>query len=63
MSLKYEQYRSLLTTREFLFSLLTTETRPKTIGELKARACNCLRHFPFLKEDGEPVFSKDDFKP
>lgn len=59
MSLKHEQHRSLLLTREFLFDLLFTDTRPKTVGEIKKRANQCLKHFPPLREDGEPMFSKD----
>lgn len=41
--------------------LLFTDTRPKTVKELKARAYSCLRHFPHLKENGEPIFSQDSF--
>lgn len=61
MSLRYEQYYSLHKTREFLRDLLRSSTRPKTGKELKDRAYSCLRHFPFLKENGEPMFSRDDF--
>jgi hypothetical protein len=61
MSLKYEQYHSLKKTQSFLRDLLFTDTRPKTVKELKARAYSCLRHFPHLKENGEPMFSQDNF--
>ena len=61
MSLKYEQYRALLRTREFLRDLLLP-TRPKKAKEIKARAYSCLRHFPFLKENGEPMWSQDNFR-
>jgi len=61
ISLKYEQYNSLVKTQKFLRDLLFTETRPKKVSELKARAYSCLRHFPHLKETGEPMFSMDDF--
>lgn len=61
MSLRYENYYALYKTREFLRDLLSTDTRPKTVKELKDRAYSCLRHYPFLKENGEPIFSKDDF--
>lgn len=61
MSLKYEQYHSLKKTQNFLRDLLTTDSRPKTVKELKARAYSCLRHFPFLRENGEPMFSQDNF--
>ena len=60
MSLKFEQYNSLLKTRKFLRDLLLP-TRPKTAKEIKARAYSCLRHFPFLKENGEPMWSQDNF--
>ena len=63
MSLRFEQHRALLMTREFLHDLLHPDTRPKTVKEIKERARRCLRHYPFLKEDGEPMFSQDDFKP
>jgi len=62
MSLKYEQYRSLKYTREFLRDLLNHDTRPKTVKELKERSLRCLRHFPALAEDGRPYFSVDTFK-
>jgi hypothetical protein len=61
MSLRYEQCYALYKTREFLRDLLSTDTRPKTVKELKDRAYSCLKHFPFLKENGEPIFSQDDF--
>jgi hypothetical protein len=61
MSLRYEQYHSLLKTQNFLRDLLFTDTRPKTVKELKQRAYSCLRHYPFLKENGEPMFSQDTF--
>ena len=63
MSLRNEQYKSLIRTREFLRSLLTTETRPKTVKELKEKAYRCLRHFPTLDEHGKPLFSQDPFGP
>ena len=61
MSLRYEQYDSLTRTREFLRSLLTPETRPKTVKELREKAHRCLRHFPTLHESGQPLWSLDDF--
>lgn len=61
MSLKYEQYNSLLATRNFLYDLLDTQKRPKTVRETKERVRHCLRHFPILKGNGEPIFSNDDF--
>ena len=59
MSLRYEQYWSLIKTQKFLRDLFDTKTRPKTVKELKNRAYSCLRHFPFLKENGMPYFSRD----
>lgn len=61
MSLKREQFRSLAVTQAFLFDLLDPKRRPKTVKELKDRAHRCLRHWPPLKTDGEPMFSKDNF--
>jgi hypothetical protein len=61
MSLRYEQHASLLITREFLLDLLNTSTRPKTVKELKARARMCLRHYPPLDKDGNPIFSNDEY--
>jgi hypothetical protein len=63
MSLKYEQYNSLKMTRDFL-RLVMQSKKPKSImewNEFKVTAAGCLRHYPFLKEDGEPMFSKDNF--
>jgi hypothetical protein len=60
MSLRYEQYRSLLKTREFLRDLLTSKVR-WTKKELKERAYSCLRHYPALTEKGRPMFSQDPF--
>lgn len=61
MSLRYEQYNSLKRTREFLRSLLSPDTRPKTVKELRAKAGRCLRHFPPLYESGQPWWSCDEF--
>jgi hypothetical protein len=64
MSLRFEQYNSLKMTREFLSELIQSK-RPKTAMEWHEwcwRAASCLHHYPFLKEDGEPMFSNDDFK-
>lgn len=61
MSLRYEQYNSLKITKEFLRELLYPETRPKTVKEMRERVSRCLRHFPKLKENGKPIFSKDHF--
>jgi hypothetical protein len=63
MSLRHEQYHALKKTQTFLRDLLFTDTRPKKASELKARAHSCLRHYPFLDDDGKPMFSKDDFGP
>ena len=58
MSVKEEQYRSLRMTRELLFDMLDPKRRPKTVKEMNERVRYCLRHFPFLHKDGEPMFSK-----
>ena len=62
MSLKLEQFRSLAATQALLFDLLETKKRPKTVKELKARVFRVLRHWPPLREGGEPMFSQDTFK-
>lgn len=59
MSLRYEQYAALLKTRAFLRSLLDSKTRPKTVKELREITYRCLRHFPPLHDDGQPMFSRD----
>jgi len=61
MSLRYEQDNALLLTRELLLDLLNTSTRPKTVKELKQRARRCLRHYPPLDGNGNPIFSNDTF--
>jgi len=61
MSLRHEQYRSLKITREFLRDLLDTHKRPKTVKELKNRVYLCLKNYPFLQENGRPIWSRDDF--
>ena len=61
MSLRYEQYRSLKMTREFLRSLLTVDGYPKTKKEMRGWAYRCLRHYPFLDEQGQPFWSQDEF--
>jgi hypothetical protein len=63
MSLRREQYYALKKTQTFLRDLLFTDTRPKKVSELKARAHSCLRHYPFLDNDGKPMFSRDGFGP
>jgi hypothetical protein len=61
MSLKFEQRRALLKARDLLRALLHPSTRPKTVKELRERAYSALRHFPFLDERGEPMWSQDEF--
>jgi hypothetical protein len=58
MSLKHEQYNSLLRTQKLLYDLLDPKKRPKTQKEMKDRVRRCLRHYPFLGEGGEPYFSQ-----
>jgi len=59
MSIRIEQYRSLLETREFLFALLDPSQTPRVPRAVRERASWCLRHFPFLRDNGEPEFSQD----
>jgi len=60
MSLKYEQYRSLHHTRHFLRDIMIGPRMPTKV--LRERASRCLRHYPFLARNGEPIFSMDDFE-
>ena len=61
MSLRYEQYNSLKVTREFLRDLMTIDKYPKTKGEMRERVGRCLRHYPFLYDTGQPMWSGDEF--
>lgn len=61
MSLRCEQRRALLKARALLPDLLHPSTRPKTVKELRDRASGALKHFPFLDERGEPMWSQDEF--
>jgi hypothetical protein len=61
MSLRFEQRRALLKARDLLRDLLHPSTRPKSVKELRERASCALRHFPFLTEQGEPMWSNDEF--
>ena len=63
MSLRFEQRNALLKAWQLLRDLLHPSTRPKTVKELRQRASCALRHFPFLDERGEPMWSQDDFEP
>ena len=59
MSLRYEQRRALQATREFLRQLLVPGKR-WTKTDLRRCAAGCLRHFPYLKANGEPLWSQDE---
>ena len=59
MSLKFEEYNALKSTRDFLFEILHRPVRSWTSEELKGKSRNCLRHYPLLTESGEPMFSND----
>jgi hypothetical protein len=63
MSLRHEQYRSLKHTREFLFSLLDPSVTKRVPRAIRKKASACLRHYPTLRENGEPMFSQDTFQP
>lgn len=57
MSLKHEQYEALKRSQELLHDLLDPKKRPKKVSELRERVRRCLRHFPPLDKNGEPLFS------
>lgn len=59
MSLRNEQYEALLRTRELLQDLSTSENYPKTRKEMRERVRRCVKHYPPLTEEGEPMFSKN----
>ena len=61
MSLRYEQRRALLKSRDLLCDLLDTHKRPKTVKEMRMRVLSALRHFPMLDYRGEPLWSQDNF--
>jgi hypothetical protein len=61
MSLRYEQHRALLKARTLLRDMLDPAKRPKKAGEMRHRAADALRHFPALKDSGEPICSSDTF--
>jgi hypothetical protein len=60
MSLRCEQRRALLLTREFLGDLVGYRGKRWPNPLLRDRASRCLRHFPFLAADGEPLWSLDE---
>jgi hypothetical protein len=61
MSLRFEQRNALLKARQLRRDCLDPKKRPKTVKELRERAYSALRHFPFLTEQGEPMWSQDEF--
>ena len=61
MSLKHEQHRALRLSRDFLQDLLQPAKTKRVPKEIRRRAYLCLRHYPLLKETGEPMFSRDCF--
>lgn len=63
MSLRYEQLNALKLAHDLLIDLLFTDTRPKTVKELKSRADRCLRHYPYLDASNRPIWSNDEFSP
>ncbi len=61
MSLRYEQYNALKKTRAFLSNILCVGTDIKSLKAMRNAASDCLKHFPPLYENGQPVFSQDEF--
>lgn len=62
MSIRTEQYRALQMTRALLRDLLDRSKTPRVPKEVRERAYRALRHYPLLMENGEPVFSRDEFE-
>lgn len=46
MTLPDERYRSLVQTKEFLESLISTKKTPRVPGKIRMHALMCLRHWP-----------------
>jgi len=61
MSLRYEQYNSLRATKDFLRDLLDPRKTERIPRDIRKRAYRCLRHYPHLYENGQPMFSADPF--
>lgn len=61
MSLRIEQYRALNMAKEFLFDMCDPKKTPRVPSDVRRRASHCLRHYPVLSENGEPIFSKDSY--
>jgi len=59
MSLRYEQYRSLLLAKALLLEIINKPHAHWTAHTLKRRAAQAMRHFPCLTEKGEPDWSRD----
>jgi hypothetical protein len=60
MSLRYEQYNSLKLTQSFLRDILSWEG-PMRKCDMREQALACLKHFPHLHENGQPMWSRDEF--
>lgn len=58
MSLKNEQYNSLKMTHEFLMKILLIKSKNLRLSDMKEEASRCLRHYPFLDQNGKPIFSR-----
>ena len=59
MSLRRQQYNALKETRQFLRDILFWTGR-MSHKEMKTRARDCLKHFPFLYDNGQPKWSQDN---
>lgn len=59
MSLKSEQCRALKYTREFMLDLINPSFSLRRAKDIRKRASQCLRHFPFLDENGCPMWGGD----
>jgi hypothetical protein len=61
MSLRLEQYNALKKTRAFLRSLYEVKMKSLTKRWLMKEASSCLHHFPPLWNNGQPIWSRDEF--
>ena len=63
MSIRVEQNRALLLSRDLLRDLIDPAKTPKVPLGVRVVARRCLRHYPFFDQHGSPVFSPDDSTP
>jgi hypothetical protein len=61
MSLRYEQHRALRLSRDLLTGI-ANGTVKRIQKAVRTQARLALRHFPFLTDENEPIFSRDNMR-